>query len=74
MIDQETLDLRNTALTLASGYVDKIVDAFEPEPYEIIQHGANIFATAPRTTRTPGEQTVDMLLDVGSWLLGEMRP
>jgi hypothetical protein len=74
MVNRDEMLLRSKALDIARQHVIKITENFEPLPYEIIQHGGGPLTPSPRTTMTPGDQVLNQLLDIGSWLLGEARP
>lgn len=74
MVSHEEMMLRAEALQIATGHIVGITENFPPESYESVQHGATPFAAAPRTTTTPLDQTIDAMMELGSWLLGEERP
>lgn len=75
MVNQEEMEIRKTALEIASFIVKDLAEAYPPENYEIItMPGAGPFSVAPRSTVTAAEQLTEMMMNLASWLLGEERP
>ncbi len=74
MIKKEEMLLRSRALDIARLHVTEITQNFEPIAHEVKHSGSGPFSPGGSTTSTPVDQVVDALLDIGSWLLGEVRP
>ncbi len=69
MIDQETLAIRQEALTTAHKFVQPICEAYPPEAYRITTGPTPPFSAPSGTTMTSAEQVINITLSIADWLL-----
>ncbi len=69
MLDQETIDKREYALSIAQEFVQDVCEEYPLETYRITTGPTPPFSAPSGTSMTQAEQYVNLTLSIADWLL-----